>query len=171
MVAVHQVRELVDEQVVEHPVRQGRGAPRDPDRAIGKAAAAPKALHVRKTDRGPAQLAVEVTIVQLARPLLQTLVGWARPLGSELQPAAHDLGPMVALGVRHRRRDEQLQDTGSQTCGHGAAALARGDHADWWSRLVGIRFQDVCSIVVVRPVRILAAYDSAQKIAQKPGPR
>src|SRR5229473_7924951 len=107
MVALYEVRELVHQEMVEDPLGQRRRAPGDADRPVGERAAAPKTLHVGKTDRLPLQSSVEVAVVKLLRPLHQSGVGGLRARGAPLDSTCHDLSPMLAFDVRHGRRYEQ----------------------------------------------------------------
>src|SRR5260370_493917 len=49
---------------------------------------------------------------------------------AEFERPAHPLGTVLPFVMRHRRRHEQLENSGPQARRDGAASLARGDDAD-----------------------------------------
>ncbi len=83
MVGLDHVRQLVNQNIVQHEQRRGAQPIRDADGpAIGRAAAEPLALVHDKAHLLPAQLAPKVALVQEAGALLQETVLLARrPLG------------------------------------------------------------------------------------------
>src|SRR5450759_72482 len=74
VVTVLQVRQLVNDQVVEDPLGQRGGTRGDPDRPRREGAAPPQVRHVGKRDRGPAESSAEIALVESARSLGQPLV-------------------------------------------------------------------------------------------------
>src|ERR1051326_183468 len=70
VVAVYQMRELMGQQVVEHPVRKRCGAPSDPDRSVRKRAASPQVLHLGEPDRIPSKGAAKMARIELGRPVV-----------------------------------------------------------------------------------------------------
>src|SRR5207247_467478 len=101
VVAVLQVSQLVHDQVVDDPIWKGGGPRRDPDCASGESAAPPQVRDFRKRDRGPAQPAAEVAVVQRASARRQLVVRRSRSLHAPLETLTHLLGPPLALGAWH----------------------------------------------------------------------
>src|SRR5438132_4326037 len=101
-----EVGELVDDDVVEHPVRQHAGALRDPDHARQVAAGPPAALlAVAERDRAPAQAAAEVAGVEPSGAVLEPGVGGLGAPQLALDARPHPFRPFGALALGHPVRD------------------------------------------------------------------
>src|SRR5205807_2766913 len=108
----------------------------DSDRSDREGAASPQADSVCVPDRGPAQPAGEVSVVEPLCPLREALVGGELATHLSLDPVAHELHPALSLRDGHRRRDHDLEHARPEPGGDGAAPPAGGQDPDGWAERI-----------------------------------
>jgi hypothetical protein len=126
-----EVRELVEQHIVEHPAGHTADLVGDPDRALSRRAGAPAGLLVRHPpDARGLGSAAEVggREVRCARP--EVAVRAASTLLGSGHAGQHRADPLALLGAGEPSRDQHDEATLLTICGHRAAPPGAAAHLD-----------------------------------------